>query len=145
MSVELTRTYEETASRLLRKAGLEGRVERMIVDFVDASPEVEVADVVVMNRVVCCYPDMSRLVGAAAAHTSGTLVLSFPKRTWWTRCGLSLGNVLLRLARLEFHLFLHRPDQIGHTAELHGLRAVTSRSGLFWVVAVWERPAAPSA
>ena len=143
VSVELTPTYEEAARQLLREAGLEDRVERTIIDFVEGGADVAAADVVVMNRVLCCYPDMPRLAGAAADHTRRLLAVSYPKSTWWTRLTLGVGNVGLRVFRREFHLFLHSPDEIGRVAESSGLRPVTRRRGLFWEIAAWERPAAP--
>src|SRR5438132_12679036 len=85
VSVELTPTYEEEATALLREVGLEERVERRIMDFAAAGAAVERADIVIMNRVICCYPDMPRLAGTAADHTREVLVVSFPKERWWTR------------------------------------------------------------
>jgi 2-polyprenyl-3-methyl-5-hydroxy-6-metoxy-1,4-benzoquinol methylase len=142
VSVELTPTYEEAASRLLREASLPDRVERRVLDFVAAGADVEAADIVVMNRVICCYPDMPRLAGAAADHCRGVLVMSFPKRRWWTRVLLSVGNFGLRVTRREFQVFLHSPDGIRYTAELRGLRALATQRGLFWEIAAWERPSA---
>ncbi len=141
VSVELTPTYEGAASTLLREIGLQDRVERKVMDFVEGAAQVEAADIVIMNRVVCCYPDMPRLTGAAADRTRRVLVMSFPKERWWTRLLLSLGNLGLRLARREFRAFLHPPDRILRTAEQHGLRTLVDRPGLFWEVAALERPA----
>jgi 2-polyprenyl-3-methyl-5-hydroxy-6-metoxy-1,4-benzoquinol methylase len=140
VSVELTPTYEEAASSLLREVGLADRVERKVVDFVEAGTEVEAADILVMNRVICCYPDMPRLAGAAASRTRGLLVMSFPKRRWWTRLVLAAANLGLRIANREFQVFLHPPDRIRRAAELHGLRAQAVRPGLFWEIAALERP-----
>lgn len=141
VSIELTSTYEKEATALLREAGLESRVERQIMDFADSAGAVDVADIVILNRVICCYPDMPRLAGAAAAHTREVLVLSFPKETWWTRFGLWLGNLGLRIARREFQVFLHPPKEILATSERHGLRTVFNRTGLFWTVAALRRAA----
>ena len=68
LSVELTPTYEEVAAGLLREAEVSARVERRVMDFAEAADQVDGADVVIMNRVICCYPDMPRLAGAAADH-----------------------------------------------------------------------------
>jgi hypothetical protein len=141
ISVELTPTYEEAATELLSRLDLADRVDRKVVDFVEVGPELEAADIVVMNRVVCCYPDMPRLVGAAADRTRGVLVASFPKRRWWTRAVLAIGNFGFRVFRLEFHVFLHQPDGIRRTAEAHGLQAQSDRGGLFWEIATMERSA----
>ena len=133
-SIELTPTYEAAAAELLAEAGMTDRVDRRVVDFVEAGAEVDKADIVVLNRVVCCYHDMPRLVGTAAAHARGNLVMSFPKRRWWTQAVIAMSNAGFRLTRREFHVFLHRPDRIRETAEAGGLKVSSDRPGLFWEI-----------
>ncbi len=142
VSIELTPTYEEAAASLLRDAGFEDRVDRRVLDFAEAAAEVAAADIVVMNRVVCCYPDMPRLVGAAAEHARELLVLTFPRQAWWTRLGLALGNLVFRVGRMQFHVFLHPPARILATAQQHGLTTALDQRGLVWQVAALQRPAA---
>lgn len=141
VSVELTPTYEESAAELLREAGLEDRVERKVMDFVDAAAEVGSADIVVMNRVVCCYPDFPRLAGAAADHVRGTLVMSFPKERWWTRVVVWMANVGMAMTRREFRIFLHPVAQIVAVGESHGLKRSVTRAGIFWEIAMMQRAA----
>jgi len=139
VSVELTPTYEESAAELLREAGLDDRVERRVMDFVNAAPEIEAADIVVMNRVICCYPDMPRLAGAAADHARVLLVMSFPKERWWTRAVVWMANVGMALTRREFRIFLHPMEQIGAAIEKHGLKASIDKAGLFWQISAMRR------
>jgi len=117
-------------------------VERRVMDFADATSEVEAADVVIMNRVICCYPDMPKLAGAAAEHTREVLVVSFPKERWWTRAVISLADLALRIARQQFQVFLHPPDKIVATAERHGLKTVSTQTSFFWEVASLRRTTA---
>jgi magnesium-protoporphyrin O-methyltransferase len=138
-SVELTATYEEVANQLLSEAGLSGRVERKVMDFAQAADQVDGADVVIMNRVLCCYYDMPRLAGAAADHAQRTLVMTFPRRSVWIRAGLGIGNGLLWLTRRHFHIFVHRPAEIMAASERHGLRSVLNQSGLMWTLAALSR------
>jgi magnesium-protoporphyrin O-methyltransferase len=139
VNVELTPTYEAAAGDLLRELGLDERVERRVADFADASAAVDRADIVVLNRVICCYPDMPKLAGAAAEHARQTLVMSFPRQAPWTRVGLAVANFVLWITRSEFHVFLHRPGAILATSEDYGLRTVSDRAGLVWQVAALER------
>jgi hypothetical protein len=141
VSVELTPTYEESAAELLREAGFEDRVERRVMDFVNAGADIEAADIVVMNRVICCYPDLPRLAGAAADHARGLLVMSFPKERWWTRAMVWMANVGMGLMRREFRIFLHPMAQILATGEKHGLKLSVDRPGVFWEIAAMERTA----
>jgi Methyltransferase domain len=134
VSVELTPTYEASAAELLREAGFADRVERRVMDFVDAGQDIGAADIVVMNRVICCYPDLPRLAGAAAARARGTLVMSFPKERWWARVVVWMANAGMALARREFRIFLHPLADIVAAGEKHGLKPSIDRAGLFWQV-----------
>jgi len=140
-SIELTPTYEEVAAGLVREAGFTDRIDRKVMDFAAAAEQVDTADIVIMNRVLCCYHDMPKLAGAASDRTRQLLVMSFPRETWWTRVGLKAGNSALRLTRREFQVFLHSPKAILATSEGHGLRTVFDQTGAFWTVAALRRPA----
>lgn len=141
VSVELTPTYEDSASELLREAGLQDRVERRVMDFVDAAADVAAADIVVMNRVVCCYPDLPRLESAAADHARQMLVMSFPKERWWSKVVVWMANVGMAVTRRQFRIFLHPVAQITAIGESHGLKRSVSRAGVFWEIAMLTRTA----
>ena len=139
VNVELTPTYEAAAGELLVEAGVSDRVERRVMDFAEAGADVEAADVVVMNRVICCYPDMPKLAGAAADRARGTLVMSFPNRRWWTRLGLTLANFGFRVIRLQFRVFLHPPALILAAVEGRGFTTRLNQPGVIWQVVALDR------
>jgi Methyltransferase domain len=141
VNVELTPTYESAAGELLGEAGLAGRVERRVMDFAESGTEVESADVVIMNRVICCYPDMPKLAGAAAQHARDVVVMSFPNDRWWTRLGLMVTNFGFRVVRMQFRVFLHSPHLIEAAVEQHGFRKALNERGLLWQVVALERNA----
>jgi magnesium-protoporphyrin O-methyltransferase len=139
VNVELTPTYETAAGELLVESGLGDRVERLVMDFAEAGIEVQPADLVVMNRVICCYPDMPKLAGAAVARAKGMLVMSFPNRRWWTRLGLTLANFGFRVVRLQFRVFLHPPALILAAVEQYGFKTRLNQPGLVWQVVAFAR------
>lgn len=139
VNVELSSAYEGEAAALAREAELEELTERRVLDFAERAAEVDPADVVVMNKVVCCYPDYDALVGAAAEHARRHLLLSFPRRTWWLRLGVAAANLFERLSRNSFRAYVHPPAAILATAEARGLRPVLTHRGVIWQVAALER------
>jgi hypothetical protein len=141
VNVELTPTYEGAAGELLDEFGLADRVERRVMDFAGAGPEVESADIVVMNRVICCYPDMPKLASAASERATSVLVISFPNDRWWTRLGLMAANFGFRVIRMQFRVFLHPPNLILAAVEQHGFTTTFNERGLVWQVAALERTA----
>jgi magnesium-protoporphyrin O-methyltransferase len=137
--VELSHGYDEEATTLAREAQVEERIERRHGDFAEQEALVDPADVVVMHKVVCCYPDPEKLVGAAARHSRRLLALSFPRDTWWLRLAVRVGNVWFRLIG-GIETFLHEPARVVAIAESAGLKAVLHEpSGRIWRVAVFER------
>jgi len=139
INVELTPTYESAARELLAEAGLTDQVGRRVMDFAEAGPEVEAADVVVMNRVICCYPDMPKLASAAAERAGEVLVMSFPNRQWWTRLGLTVANLGFRVVKMQFRVFLHPPELIQAAVQQQGFRIRFNERGLLWQVNAFER------
>ena len=137
-NVELSGEYEEEAATLLAERGLSERVDRRVGDFV-AEP-VERHDVVVMHRVVCCYPDVDRLIGVAAAHAGRRLLLTYPRERPWTRAGVRAVNFFMRLSGSSFRAFVHPVARMTVAAQREGLGLVRrDRPGLVWENAVYER------
>jgi 2-polyprenyl-3-methyl-5-hydroxy-6-metoxy-1,4-benzoquinol methylase len=137
--VELVSSYGEPALELAREKGLEGRVSYRIADILESPEVVEPADVVVMNRVVCCSPDGVDLTAAASRLTRRTLVLSFPRDVVWARAGVRLLNVGLWLMRRSFRTFVHPAAALLAAAEGEGLRVAERGNDAFWEFATLTR------
>jgi protein-L-isoaspartate O-methyltransferase len=125
-NLEISENYEAEAARLLEKAGLGNLVTRRFLDIAQAPDEVEPADVVVLHRVVCCYPDYARLLKVAASHARKTLVYSHPAANVINRVQFGAENSYRRLTRNDFRVFIHPPEGMIRAAESDGL-AVTYR------------------
>jgi 2-polyprenyl-3-methyl-5-hydroxy-6-metoxy-1,4-benzoquinol methylase len=136
VNLELSPAYDDEAARLLAEAGLQGRVERRIHDIAVAPEAVEPADVVVLHRVVCCYPDYERLLGAAAEHARRLLVFSYPPRNPISRTIIWLQNLGLRLMRREFRTFAHPPAAMVAVLRERGLEPRYAHSGLWEITGV---------
>jgi magnesium-protoporphyrin O-methyltransferase len=142
VNLELSSAYEDEAARLVRRAGLQGRADRRLHDIAAAQDDVEAADVVVLHRVVCCYPDYERLLGAAADHARRLLVFSYPPRNRVSRLLVGTQNLLFRLLGREFRTFAHPPAAMVGVLQSRGLEQTFAHRALVWRVAGLERSAA---
>lgn len=138
-NVELSPAYEPYAAELLHEAGFGTRAERRLLDFASQGDEVEPADVVVLHKVVCCYPDYEALVGAAAVHATRQLLLTFPRETWWMRLGIASANLIERLRRRTFRVYVHPPAAMIAVAQSHGLEPTARHRGRLWEFCGLER------
>lgn len=139
-SVEISGAYEDAAEALLAERGLAGRVERRIADFVADAATVEPHDIVVLHRVVCCYPDVDALVGEAADHARRRLLLTYPQDRALIRIGVRVVNVFLSLSRCGFRTYAHSVRRIDAEVAQHGLvLEARERRGLIWESAAFAR------
>ena len=139
VNLELSSAYDAEAHRLLAEAGLEGRAERRLHDIAVDPGGVQTADVVVLHRVVCCYPDYELLLTAAAGRARRLLVFSYPRRNAVSRALIGLQNAGFRLARKEFRTFVHPPAAMLAVLEAGGLDRTFAYRGVAWQIAGMQR------
>jgi 2-polyprenyl-3-methyl-5-hydroxy-6-metoxy-1,4-benzoquinol methylase len=142
-SIEISTEYEAEALALLTERGLADRVERRVADFVADTGALDDHDVVVLHRVVCCYPDVDALVGRAAARTRRVLLLTYPQARWYTSLGVRALNVFLLLSRCGFRAYAHPVERIFAAATAQGLTPdARERQGVLWESASFSRAGA---
>lgn len=139
VAYDLSPAYREVSASLLAEHRLGDRVDWRTRDFV-GDPSAPRADVVFLNRVVCCYPDMERMVDAASSSTGRLLAMAYPRDRWWVRAGVRTLNGFLRLRRTTFRAFVHPTAEIGRRVVAAGLTEVASGRSVLWEWHVWERP-----
>ena len=138
-NLEISRSYETQAAALLERFGMTDRVTRQFVDIATSPDEVERADVVVLHRVVCCYPDYERLLSAAASRAKRLLVFSHPPRNLFTRAMVGCTNLMLRIRGNDFRAFVHPPASMAAAAQAEGLSVSYRHRGLAWQIVGLER------
>jgi SAM-dependent methyltransferase len=141
VNLDLSPAYLEAARQTAEKLGLADRVESRLHNLAEQPEGVAEADVVVMNRVICCYPDMERLVRPAAQRARRLLALTFPREAWWTRWGLRLTNGTLWLFRNEYRTYLHSPAAVFDLVASCGLSPIYQSFTTVWQIAVFQRTA----
>ena len=138
-NLELSNGYETEAAQLLERTGMAPRVQRKFLDIAQVPDEVERADVVVLHRVVCCYRDYDRLLGAAASKAGRLLVFSHPPDNLVTRAVFWVDNGMRRLKGDTFRAFVHPPEAMLNVVLGSGLRDAYRWRGLGWCVVGLER------
>ncbi len=138
-NLELVDSYDGQARELAATAGVADRVHRRRLDIARDPDAVEPADIVVLHRVVCCYPDYERLLSAAADHARRLLVFSHPPRNSLSRTLLGVENTWFRLTGNPFRAFAHPPDAMLDVARAKGLDLTYRHTGALWQIAGLER------
>lgn len=141
VDVDASSAYLDAARSESARRGHSDRVSYRHGDFVALADSVAPADVVVLDRVVCCYPDMPALLGAAADRSQRLLGLVYPNDVWWVRAGVRLVNLAFALQRRAFRIFCHPSAAVDAVARRAGLTRRLRRTSGMWQVVVYGRGA----
>ena len=137
--VDAARAYVAVAGHEAGRLGLADRSIYRHGDFVALADEVPDADVVTLDRVVCCYGDWVALVDRSVAHARRIYGLVYPNDRWWTRIGIWMGNFALRLSRRSYRGYVHPERAIDARIRDAGFDRRLHHRGWLWQTVVYER------
>jgi tRNA1(Val) A37 N6-methylase TrmN6 len=115
------------------------RIRQVEGDFVVVAETVPSADLVVLDRVVCCYPSFGSLLELAADHSDRLLAMSFPRDRWWVRLALWFENRFRQLRRDGFRAFVHSPVAMAAVLQGRGFRLSHALSTWTWQMEIYTR------
>jgi len=142
--VELDPDALEEARERAAEAGVDERCELLEGD--GAELDLQPHDLVVLDRVICCYVDGERLVERSAALAGTTLAMTIPEsrglRGAWNRLLYPLGDLLDRL-RGEDRVYLHDVRRIEARLVAAGFRLHRAEWLGKWYIGTYLRAPAP--
>lgn len=130
----------KAAVRNAETLGLTDKVIYHKQDFAQNAAAHQPADLVVLDRVICCYPYLELLLGGAAEKAGRFLAISFPVENIFSKIGIKVAGWGLKLFGSGYHPYLHGHDNIRGTAEKAGLKLVHSDRHRLWKIMIFERP-----
>jgi 2-polyprenyl-3-methyl-5-hydroxy-6-metoxy-1,4-benzoquinol methylase len=137
--VEASPAYLEVARREVGTRYGPRATQFILGDFAMIADTLPDADVVTLDRVVCCYPDAEALLWRAAGRARQLLAFTYPRDRWYMRTMIVLENLWLQLTGKKFRAFVHAPDRMGAVLESAGLVRAARRKTLAWTFDLYRR------
>jgi magnesium-protoporphyrin O-methyltransferase len=139
--VDGSSAYQSAARDEATARGTLDRLAFVEGDFVRVADQVERADVVTLDRVVCCYPDVDALVRASSRKAERLYGLVLPRDRGFIRVGLAVVNAWYRLRGRAYRAFVHPVARVDALAAEAGLRPAAEAVTTFWRVVLYARAA----
>ena len=136
--VDASAAYLVATRSEAQRRGLADCITYQHGNFVDLAEDIPPADIVTLDRVICCYNDMERLVSLSAARAKLRYGLVYPRNTWWLKAAMKIGNFFLRLQNSQYRMFLHPNAAVEAILERNGLKKSFSSHTLIWQVVVYS-------
>ena len=141
VAVDAAPSYVAVARREAEARGLQQRMTVLEGDFVAMAETIAVADAVVMDRVVCCYPDYRPLLDQALRRSRQLFGYSYPRDRWYVRLVVALENLWRAVTRNPFRTAVHSVAAMEAVIAAHGFRRTHRSASLAWAVDVYIRGA----
>jgi SAM-dependent methyltransferase len=138
-SVDASIAYIEVAREEANRVGLAERIAYHHGDFATLAGEIPEADIVTLDRVICCYHDAMALVSLSAAKARRYYGLVYPRDRLLVRLGLAFENLGYRLRKSPFRAFVHPTSLVDALVRENGLVQVYRSTTFAWQVVVYER------
>ncbi len=137
--VDASAAYLNVAQTEAAQQGHAEQVDGYHGDFVELASDLPSADVVTLDRSVCCYPDMPALVGLSAQKAERLYGLVYPRDTWLMKIGASVLNTFFFLQRNPYRFFIHPSHAVDDTIQKEGLTRLFYQRTFFWQIVVYGR------
>ncbi len=137
--VDASSAYLRAAQEEAARRGHSQRVSFMQADFTDVASDLPQADIVTLDRVVCCYGDFRSLLSAAAGRSRQILAMTYPREAWYVRAAIGLMDFIQFIRRDPFRVFLHPVAQMDAVLSRAGMRRVSLKRLFFWEIALYVR------
>lgn len=141
MVVDASAACLAAAGEESERRGTAPRLQLLQGDFAGLAAQIARADIVTLDKVVCCYPDMPHLLATSTAHAERLYGIVYPRDAWWLRLITSAQNAIWQLRRSAFRMHIHSNAAIDRSIRSAGLVLRTQQRGLVWVTALYERSA----
>ena len=132
IAVDASSSYLAAGTEEARRRGKTGNIEFVHGDFVDVASTLPRADVVTLDRVVCCYPHVEPLLARAMEHATRALALAYPRSVWYARAALGADNIKRRLNGNPFRTFVHSPSLMERMIREAGFTLSNRRRTWLW-------------
>src|SRR5262245_7007595 len=139
VGVDLSAAMLGEALAQAREEGIAGRTDYREGDFVELSDALAPADIVILDKVICCYPDADTLVQGSAHKAKRLYAFTIPRDRWTVRFGLAAGRLFLALIRCRFRSHLHDAAAIEVWLTRQGFTRVFEECTFAWLTCVYAR------
>ena len=138
--VESSPAYLAAAKAEGKRLGHDDRVSYLGGDFVTLAQAGEISDasLVTLDRVVCCYPDMERLISESAAKCTQWYAVIYPSEFWYSKLDMACENFLRSRRGDPFRSFVHSEDRIDEIIREGGFERIFHKKTWMWRVSVYS-------
>jgi hypothetical protein len=139
VNVDASAAYQRISKKEIIKRSLEDKTEYHFGDFTELAPDLPSAEIVTLDRVICCYPDLEKLLDRSLQKAEKVYAVVYPREAFFMRIGIRLSNLWFRLRKSDFRTYLYPVEKVQSIIQSHGFRQTDFARTFLWRVEIYQR------
>jgi SAM-dependent methyltransferase len=139
IDVDASREYLAAARGEAERRGLADRVTYRYGDLVELAADLPASDIVSLDLVICCYPNLSALTAAVLTVSPRLVGMTYPRDVWWMRVFMWLYNLVHAVRQSPARYFAHRRRQVRSLMTAAGYSEIYDRGSAACRVVLYAR------
>ena len=140
IDAEGSTAYSEACQEEAERQGHADRINHMPGNFVDLADSIPEVDIVTLDRVICCYDDMPKLVSLSAQKAKKFYGVVYPRDKWWVKLVNEIYyNFRNWLTGNPMRNYVYATEAVEAVIQKNGLERLFYRNMGAWQVVVFTR------
>jgi magnesium-protoporphyrin O-methyltransferase len=138
-NLEASSSYLEAAKIETKKNNFSNNITFTYGDFVEIADQVSAADIVTLDKVICCYDELEPLIKLSCNKTFKFYGLIYPHDSWWEKAAIGFENFIRKIKGNTFRVFVYPGETVDNLIKESGMKRIFYKSMMVWQIAIYSR------
>ncbi len=136
-SVDASQAYLDKGKEGAKKLGYGSQIEYTYGDFIQVSEKIAKAEIVTLDKVICCYKDFRNLVRESLSKTKEIYAIIIPKDGWIQKFVHSLEIIIWKITGNRFRSYIHPVNEIESIIFESGFSRRIQKYKMGWLICIY--------
>jgi magnesium-protoporphyrin O-methyltransferase len=136
---EASLSYLEAAKIETEKNNFSDKTSFAYGNFVEIADKISAADIVTLDKVICCYDELEPLIKLSCKKTLKSYGLIYPRDSWWGKAAIGLENLIRKIKGNTFRVFVYPSKTVDDLVKDCGMKRIFHKELMVWQIVVYSR------
>ncbi len=137
--IDISRAYTDTFIAEAKRRNIMDNCRVIKGDFPILAPLINRADLVVLDKVICCYDDYVDLVSSSIGKADKWYAYTIPRDNWWVKVGQKFDGWARSFRGDRFRTYIHPVRKIERLIQKAGFKKIDQRFQREWLSVVFVK------
>ena len=138
-NIEASLSYLEAAKTETKKRNFSDKTSFTHGNFIEIAEHESAADIVTLDKVICCYDELKPLVKLSCEKTVKHYGVIYPRDIWWAKAAIGFENLMRKIKGNTFRVFVYSTEEVDSLIKEQGLRRVFYKAMMVWQIVIYSR------